>query len=66
MSLTGTLAAAAAADVFDRVLVLDRDKLEVSVEVLKQPNLEFESLSEANASSLPSYLDAAATYRFSN
>ena len=43
---TGTLAAAAAASVFECVIVLDRDKLEVSVEILKQPKLEFESLSE--------------------
>lgn len=43
---TGTLAAAAAASVFERVFVLDRDKLETSVDNLKQPKLEFESLSE--------------------
>ncbi|KAK9840142.1 hypothetical protein WJX74_004084 [Apatococcus lobatus] len=45
-SIAGTLAAAAAATVFKSVLVLDRDKLEASVEVLKQPNTSFESLSE--------------------
>ncbi|KAK9867405.1 hypothetical protein WJX84_011135 [Apatococcus fuscideae] len=41
-----TLAAAAAASTFQRVLVLDKDKLETSVEILKQPSLRFDTICE--------------------
>ena len=46
---TGTFAAAAAAPFFDKVIVLDRDKLETRVEELSKANHDYVSLCEVKS-----------------